>query len=136
MTTVSSVNDNQFINIQGISAPTIYEYFMRLNKGEFIATAELFIEQGCLTPPFDQLVQGRRAIAEYLEKEAKGIVSYPRWGENLKQSLLNEYRIQGTVAISQFVFNMEWFIQLNSAQEIMILEVKLIASLEDLLNFR
>lgn len=136
MTNISSVNGSQFINIQGISDQTIYEYFTRLNNGEFVATAELFTEQGCLTPPFDQPIQGRSAIAEYLEKEAKEIASYPKWGEKLKQGLLNEYRIQGTVAISQFVFDMEWFIQLNSAQEIIMLEVKLIASLEDLLNFR
>ncbi len=136
MTNVSSVNGNQLINIQSISDPTIYEYFIRLNNREFVATAELFTEQGCLTPPFDQLVQGRRAIAEYLEKEAQEVVSYPKWGENLKQGLLNEYRVQGTVAISQFAFNMEWFIQINSSQEIITLEAKLMASWEDLLNFR
>ena len=65
------------VDIHGIHEPVIYEYFARLNKGEFIATAELFAEQGQLDPPFDKQLQGREAISQYLEKEAKGIRFFP-----------------------------------------------------------
>ena len=136
MTTTSSVNDNAVINIQGISDPTIYEYFTKLNNDEFAAVTELFSEQGGLTPPFDKLIQGKRDIFQYLEKEAKGIKSCPEQGETMQKGSLAEYQIQGTVEISQFIFNTEWFIQLNSDHEIVIIEVKLAASLENLLDFK
>jgi hypothetical protein len=136
-----SVNDNSLLNIQesniqGIFNSTIYEYFAKLNNNEFISVAELFAEQGCLTPPFDKILQGRSMILQYLEREAKDIKSYPKQGETAKKGSLNEYQIQGTVEISQFILNVTWFIQLNSDQEIISLEVKLTTSLEDLLDFK
>lgn len=136
MTTISLINADTSLSIKDISEPVIYEYFTKLNKGEFMATAELFTEQGCLTPPFDKVIQGRKAIAQYLEREAKGIKSYPEQGEMLKSGLLTQYQIQGKVDISQFVFAVDWFMQLDNAQKIMSVEVKLSASLEDLLNFK
>ena len=136
MTTISLVNDNAIVNIQGISDPIIYEYFTKLNNAEFTAVIELFSEQGCLNPPFDKSLQGKGEILQYLEKEAKGIKSYPEQGETTQKGSLTEYQIQGTVGISGFIFNMNWFIQLNSDQKIMVVEVKLVASLEDLLDFK
>lgn len=136
MTTTSSTNDQTLVNIRGISDPTIHDYFTKLNNKQFIAVAELFSEQGTLIPPFEKNIQGKGNILEYLEKEAKGIKSYPEQGEITQNSSLTEYQIQGTVEISQFVFNTEWFIQLNSDQKIIIMEVKLAASLESLLDFK
>jgi hypothetical protein len=136
MTTTSSTNDQTLVNIRGISDPTIHDYFTKLNNKQFIAVAELFSEQGTLIPPFEKNIQGKGNILEYLEKEAKGIKSYPEQGEIIQNSSLTEYQIQGTVEISQFVFNTEWFIQLNSDQKIIIMEVKLAASLESLLDFK
>ncbi len=136
MQTISLVNDKAIANIQGISDPIIYEYFTKLNNAKFTEVVELFSEQGCLTPPFDKLLQGKGEILQYLEKEAKEIKSYPEQGETTQKGSLTGYQIQGTVEISGFVFNMEWFIQLNSDQKIMIVEVKIVASLEDLLDFK
>ncbi len=136
MTTTSSVNDNTIENIRGISDPTIHDYFTKLNNEQFIAVAELFSEQGFLVPPFEKIIQGKGDILQYLEKEAKGIKSYPDQGETTQKGSLTEYQIQGTVEISQFVFNTEWFVQLNSDQKIVIVEVKLAASLESLLDFK
>lgn len=136
MVTISSVNNNEIINIQGILDSTIYEYFTKLNNGEFTAAAELFSELGILAPPFDKTVQGKKEIAQYLKKEAKGIKSCPEQGKILEQGYLTEYQIKGTVEISQFVFNVEWLIELNSDQEIIMVEVKLTASLEDLFDFK
>ncbi|WP_310422004.1 nuclear transport factor 2 family protein [Chamaesiphon sp. VAR_48_metabat_135_sub] len=132
------------IDIQGIHEPIIYEYFARLNNGEFTATAELFAAQGCLNPPFDKQLQGREAIAQYLEKEAKGIKFLPEYGEiltsvgtasSLDSCDRTQYQIQGKVEINWFTVNISWSMQLNSAKEIMLIEVKLLADLEDLLSF-
>ncbi len=124
------------IDIQGIHEPVIYEYFKRLNNGEFTATSELFAEQGCLNPPFDNQIQGRDAIAQYLEKEAKGIRFYPEDGEVLmSDSNHTRYQIQGKVEMNWFTVNISWSIDLNAATEIMLVDVKLLASLDDLLSF-
>ncbi len=124
------------IDIQGIDEPVIYEYFVKLNDGQFIATAELFAAQGCLNPPFDHQIQGRDAIAQYLEKEATGIRFYPEHGEILMSDLNdNRYQIQGEVEMNWFTVNISWSIQLNSAKEILLVEVKILTSLDDLLSF-
>ena len=136
MKNTPSANIDAFIDIDGIDELTIYEYFARLNNNEFIATSELFAEQGCLNPPFEKIVCGRNAIAQYLEKEAKGIESCPASGEMiLSDSTFTQYQIQGKVKTNQFTVNVNWLIQLNSIKEIILIEVKLVASLTELLNF-
>ena len=120
------------LDIQGIDEPVIYTYFERLNNGKFIATSKLFAEQGCLNPPFDNQIQGRGAIAQYLEKEAKGIRFCPEYGEVIAiDSNRTQYQIQGKVEINWFTVNISWSIDLNAAKEIMLVEVKLLTSLED-----
>jgi hypothetical protein len=124
------------VDIQGIHEPVIYEYFTRLNNGEFTATAELFAEQGCLNPPFDNQLQGRDAIAQYLEEQAKGIIFAPEYGEILiSDSNHTQYQIQGKVEMNWFTVNISWSIDLNADNEIMLVDVKLLASLDDLLSF-
>ncbi len=124
------------IEIRGIHEPVIYEYFARLNNGEFTAAAELFAAQGCLNPPFDQQLQGRDAIAQYLEKEAKGIKFCPEDGAILmSDSNYTQYQIQGKVEMNWFTVNISWSIDLNAAKEIVLVEVKLLNSLDDLLSF-
>ncbi len=136
MKNISSTNIDEFINIDGIDELTIYHYFARLNNNEFIATSELFAEQGCLNPPFEKTVYGRDAIAQYLEKEAKGIEFCPIYGEMImSDSTYTQYQIQGKVKTNQFTVNVNWLIQLNSMKEIILVEVKLVASLIELLNF-
>jgi hypothetical protein len=124
------------VDIQGIHEPVIYEYFTRLNNGEFIATSELFAEQGCLNPPFDNQLQGRDAIAQYLAEQAKGIIFAPESGEILiGDSHHTQYQIQGKVEMNWFTVNISWSIGLNADKEIMLVDVKLLASLDDLLSF-
>jgi hypothetical protein len=123
-------------DIQGIHEPVIYEYFERLNNGEFTATAELFAEQGCLNPPFDKQLQGRSAIAQYLEQEAQGITFSPESGEIfMSDARHTQYQIQGKVELNWFAVNINWSITLNAAREITIVAVKLLASPDDLLSF-
>jgi len=136
MNNISTVNPNIFISIDGICSPVINEYFTKLNQGNFTAVADLFAEQAGLTPPFDKLVQGRQAIAQYLEKEYIGIKSYPERAEILKTGLVSQYQVTGSVDIKHIVFNLDWFFELDNSQQIINLEVKIAASLEDLLNFR
>ncbi len=136
MKTISWEDADIFINLESIPEATIIQYFRTLNNSEFMTTAQLFAEQGRLNPPFDKTVQGRNEIAQYLEKEAKGMRFCPESGEMLSSnSIETQDQIQGKVQIKLFTVNVTWLIQLNSAKEITMVEVKLLASLNDLLKF-
>ena len=133
------------LDIDGIYENTIHEYFMRLNNGEFMETAQLFAEQGCLNPPFEKSILGKEAIARYLEKEAKGMKFCPERGEiltkvgladPLEHSDRTQYHIQGKVKTNFFTVNVSWSIELNAIKEIMAVDVKLLASIDELLSFR
>ena len=133
------------LDIDGIYENTIHEYFMRLNNGEFMETAQLFAEQGCLNPPFEKSIVGKEAIARYLEKEAKGMKFCPERGEiltkvgladPLEHSDRTQYQIQGKVKTNFFTVNVSWSIELNAIKEIMAVDVKLLASIDELLSFR
>jgi hypothetical protein len=125
------------IDIQGIHEPVITAYFASLNHGDFMATAELFAAQGCLNPPFDRQLQGRAAIAQYLAAQAQGIRFLPEYGEIIISDFSHtQYQIQGQVELHWFTINISWSIDLNAAKEIMVVEVKLLASMDELLSFR
>ena len=133
------------LDLEGIYENTIHQYFLRLNNGEFMETAQLFAEQGCLNPPFEKSIVGREAIARYLEKEAKGMNFCPERGEILTKvgvaDLLDrsdrtQYHIQGKVKTNFFTVDVSWSIELNAIKEIMAVDVKLLASIDELLSFR
>jgi hypothetical protein len=139
-----SIDRNILVPMDNIDEPIIHEYFTRLNSNNFIATAELFMEEGCLKPPFEKPIKGKKDIAEYFAKEAVGMLFYPENGQVLRrdngktipQDTKNiEYQIQGKVQISPFTVNVQWLIQLNCIKKIMAVEVKLLASLDELLKF-
>lgn len=130
---------NKFV-IQGINEPTIYKYFQSLNSGDFAAAAHLFTEDGILKPPFEKQIQGRDSIAHYLETEAKGMRFCPESGGVVKlendQTQYAQYQVQGKVQTNWFTVNVGWLVQLASAEEISMTEVKLLAELQDLLNLK
>jgi hypothetical protein len=125
------------VSIAGIGAPYIYAYFMQLNHGDFRGTASLFTPAGILQPPFEPMIQGRAAIAAYLEKEAKGMQFYPEWGEKLaNDGEHTKFQINGRVQTALFIVGVKWLMQVNLAKEIVAVEIKLTDSLNDLLNFQ
>jgi hypothetical protein len=124
------------VDIDGIKESTIESYFSRLNDGKFIATADLFAECGCLKPPFENPIEGRDSIAQYLATEARGMRFCPESGSLLlRDDNLAQYHVQGKVQTNYFTVNVSWLIQLNPDNEILLVEVKLLAALEELLKF-
>ena len=137
------------IDIQGIQSTTIDEYFSRLNHHEYVATAQLFATTGCLHPPFENPIQGREAIAQYLQQEAQGMSFVPEQGillpidfDDSPRATLREridypqtrIQIQGKVQTKWFTANVSWLFELNSITEIMLVQIKLLAALPELLN--
>jgi hypothetical protein len=132
-----SIGAELSITIDGVEEPKIESYFSKLNNGEFIATADLFAECGCLKPPFEDSIEGRDAIAKYLATEARGMRFCPESGSLLlRDNNLVQYHVQGKVQTNYFTVNVSWLIQLNLDNEILLVEVKLLAALEELLKFR
>jgi hypothetical protein len=124
----------ELTSIDGIAEIPILAYFTLLNQNEFRCAAALFSTEGCLQPPFDQLIQGREAIAKYFEKESKGMQFCPRFGEKLDGNTdYNQFVIQGVVETSLFTVSIKWLMRLNSVKEITTVEVRLLDSLSDLL---
>jgi hypothetical protein len=122
--------------IEGIEEPTITAYFTRLNSCEFDGVAALFTDRGQLAPPFENPIEGRSQIAAYLQKEASGMSFWPESGALLiRAGDLAQYHIQGKVKTNYFTINVSWLMQLNTDKEILLVEVKLLAALEELIKF-
>ena len=120
-----------------LSEPAICRYFETFNAQDFQATASLFAPDGALCPPFETAVVGQAAIADYLEKEAKGMKALPQ--QETIQPLENgsvEYRVTGKVLTSLFSVNIAWKFVIDPQSKISTLQVKLLAALEELLKLK
>ena len=137
MNVAHSIDLDLATTIDGIEEPTITAYFRTLNQENFTATADLFTTSGCLNPPFEGSIVGRAAIAKYLETEARGMILCPEFGRLLiKDNDVAQYHIQGKVKTNYFTINVTWLFQLNLDREILLVEVKLLAALDELLKFK
>lgn len=120
-----------------ISQEIISRYFESLSAEDFLATAHLFAAEGTLYPPFESAVTGREAIVAYLETEAKGLrlspLSYA--ADRLEDGHI-QYQVMGKVQTPLFGVNVGWIFVLNAAAEIVSVQIKLLAALEELLKLK
>ena len=132
------------IVVNNLHQQIINSYFSHLNDRNFAEVANLFSLQGSLHPPFEKGICGRAAICQYLEAEAIGIQAFPQSinvQSNLASYISQEdsqitYQVMGYVKASFFTVNVGWSIQLNSEREIVSVEVKLLADLQELLGLK
>lgn len=125
------------ILIKGIVEPVIEQYFDSLNLEDYQQTARLFATEGVLNPPFESPIVGTDAIAHYLQTEAKGMKLYPLTG-NIKPLEKDHIQatVKGKVKTPLFGVNVAWTFVLNGVKEILSVEVKLLASLEELVSLQ
>ncbi len=132
-----AINNHTEITIDGVTEPTIIGYFRSLNAGDFVATSALFAPDGMMMPPFEDEIKGRDAILSYLTTEAEGLNAQPRRGTMaILEDGAIEYCINGRVQTSLFGVNVAWTFLLNAEKAISQVEVKLLASPQELLNLR
>ena len=118
-----------------INVSVIHDYFIQINQSDFIATANLFSEQGGLKPPFEKMITGRNAIVQYLEKEALGIKIFPTHMRTaMSGQSYTQYQVKGKVKTNYFTVNASWLINLNTEKEITLVEIKLLENLSNLLE--
>jgi len=116
---------------------TIERYFQTFNQGDFLATSRLFAETGRLLPPFEEPIIGQDAIHTYLMQEANGMQATPK--ESSVECLEGNNRrfiIRGSVKAIVFSVNVAWYFDLDSQGKIRQVQVKLLASLQDLVSLR
>lgn len=123
--------------IQGIQEPIIVSYFQTINQQKFEQTAALFAPQGKLLAPFTKEIVGRSAIATYLAQEAKGMELLPQEGilELLAEDV-QTIRVVGKVKTSLFSVSVAWNFVLSNQQEIIKVQIKLLASPQELLSLK
>ncbi|MBW4465815.1 MAG: ketosteroid isomerase family protein [Pegethrix bostrychoides GSE-TBD4-15B] len=118
----------------------ILAYFAALNTGDFLASAELFAEDGQLLPPFESAIVGQAAIAEYLKAEAKGMQAVVQSvdAQPLSETtqMMTQIQVIGQVQAPLFVVNVGWLFVVNERSEIVSLKIKLLAALKDLLHLK
>jgi hypothetical protein len=131
------IKSAQKISPINLTEPVITRYFETLNQENFLETAKLFARDGSLTPPFESPIMGQEAIADYLQQEARKMTLFP-----LQEALETgetgqiEAEIKGKVTTPLFTVNVGWRFILNSQREILSVEVKLLASLEELVKLK
>jgi hypothetical protein len=116
----------------------ICRYFEQLNAGNFTGVSELFAANGVLYPPFEEGVIGPDAIATYLHKEASDMTLTPKRviGQTVLAPGQIQHEIFGQVQTPFFRVNVGWRFVLDQEDQILAVGVKLLASLEELLNLR
>ncbi|ASC71349.1 Ketosteroid isomerase [Halomicronema hongdechloris C2206] len=117
--------------------PAVAEYIDSFNQGEFDATAALFAPQGTLQPPFEESVVGRDAIATYLCREAQGMHIEPQQVAVEKLDAGHrQVTLKGRVTALVFKVNAAWIFHLTADNQIQRVEVRLLASLQELLSLQ
>ncbi|HEY9660028.1 MAG TPA: ketosteroid isomerase family protein [Allocoleopsis sp.] len=111
-------------------------YFQTLNAEDFQATSSLFAIDGKLYPPMETAITGREAIESYLNAEAKGMKLVPSKYSVVQSPHQTECQVAGKVNTPFFGVNVAWKFILNSEAEIVSVQVKLLAALEELMNLK
>lgn len=115
---------------------TVDRYFEQFNDQDFEAVAALFAEQGVLCPPFEAGIVGPEAIARYLTAEAAGMVATPLDREiSATPTGGHQAVVKGRVKTPLFSVNVRWTFDLSAHHTLERTEIKLLASLQELLQF-
>jgi hypothetical protein len=125
------------IKMAWIQEPVVYDYFLKLNQGDFSGVCRLFTEQGCLHAPFKSGICGRKAIYAYLQSEAREMTAVPQSDSvELRSDGSSKYYLKGQVHTQLFAANVGWTIELNATKEIVSVTVTLLAELRELFGLR
>ncbi|MEM9008356.1 MAG: ketosteroid isomerase family protein [Cyanobacteria bacterium P01_F01_bin.86] len=122
---------------QLVQTPTVEHYFQTFNQGDFLKTSQLFAATGQLLPPFEDPIVGQSAIHLYLEREASNMQAMPQ--EVSVQTWVGDRQqitVKGSVKALVFKVNAAWIFELDPQGKIEQVEVKLLASLQELLTLR
>ncbi len=129
---------NSNLVIKGVREPNILRYFETINAGDFKNTAALFAVEGVMYPPFESGIIGPELILAYLNQEAQGMKLEPHEGvcQILDNKEVIQIQVTGKVQTSLFGVNVAWIFVLNQQHKITSVNIKLLASAQELLKLQ
>lgn len=107
------------------------DYFQAINSKSYGVAAALFSQNGILIAPLGICIEGREAIATYLEQKCEGMQLLPEHCTTRDEARV----VVGHVRSPAFSVNVEWTFHLTD-DGIQRLRVRLLASLTDLAHLR
>ncbi len=114
---------------------SIMAYFQTLNGEKYKITANLFTEDGVLYPPFEEPIQGREEISNYLESYSKGYEFTP---EEITIECANfgnsKYKVIGEMGNKILKVGVAWYFVLDKSGKIISLRMIIIASLDEFVH--
>jgi hypothetical protein len=125
-----------------IKEAVVEKYFQCFNAKDFRATADLFVGEGFLEPPFQPKIVGKDAIANYLQSEAQDITLLPtHYSTCISELGTFKHIVTGKVQVSLLHVNVAWEFTLSSDpktldSKIEGVRVKLLALLQELASFK
>jgi hypothetical protein len=115
--------------------PVLDQYFQGFNAEDYDTVAFLFDAEGVLRPPFEEGILGPEAIREYLVNEAKGMRATPLEAKvTALEGGQRQIVVKGRVKAMVFMVNVRWTFILNPDDAILDAHIKLLASLQELMQ--
>ena len=127
------------IEVEGVSNPTVLNYFEAMNADKFDDAVALFATDGALQPPFQKPVVGHEAIRRCMDQECLGLRMMPQQGvsESVEEGY-TQLKVTGKVQTPWFGanagMNLAWRFLLNPQGKIFFVAIDLLASPKELLN--
>ncbi|WOD41489.1 nuclear transport factor 2 family protein [Nodosilinea sp. E11] len=131
------------LNLAAI-APVVDRYFTGFNAEDYHAVADLFGADGVLFAPFEDPIVGAEAVYTYLQAEAIAMRATPLEAEvtpmsgedqSLPEDGIQQVVVNGRVKTLLFSVSVRWTFVLTAANTIRSAEIKLLASLQELMAF-
>ncbi|MGF1516359.1 MAG: ketosteroid isomerase family protein [Nodosilinea sp.] len=131
---MATPNAEADLNLAAI-APVVERYFASFNAADYRTVANLFEADGVLLAPFEDPIVGSEAIYKYLQTEAIAMQATPvevetTPGENGSPQVV----VKGRVKTRLFTVNVRWTFGLTAANSIQSAEIRLLASLQELVQ--
>ncbi len=124
-------------------SPSVDRYFTGFNAEDYRAVAALFETDGVLLAPFEEPIVGPDAIYTYLQAEAINMRATPLAvevapnpaGPSPLETSTQPVVVKGRVKTLLFTVSVRWIFELTATNTIQSVEIKLLASLQELMQF-
>jgi hypothetical protein len=124
-------------------SPSVDRYFTGFNAEDYRAVAALFEADGVLLAPFEEPIVGPDAIYTYLQAEAINMRATPLAvevapnpaGSSPMEMGTQQVVVKGRVKTLLFTVSVRWIFELTATNTIQSVEIKLLASLQELMQF-
>lgn len=111
-------------------------YFAGFNAEDYRAVADLFEADGVLLAPFEEPLVGSEAVYTYLQAEAVSMRATPVEVESdeITADGCRRVVVKGRVKTLLFTISVRWTFALTAADTVQAAEIKLMASLQELMQ--